>query len=101
MSKSKSKTGAKKTGTTKAIKKPAAGKRIGLLEAAFKVLCQKAEPMCIKEIMAQINKRRLYTPPRAGKTPERSLSSALMRALSSPNPLKFVKSGKGQFTVKK
>ena len=88
------------TKANKPAKKPNAKKRMGLLTAAFEVLCKKAEPMCIREIMEQITKRRLWKAPQGGKTPDRSLSAAIGRACLE-KPARFRKVSKGKFTVKK
>ena len=71
---------------------------VAWLMVAAAVLRASPIPLSTGEIWAKA--QRLYKCPRAGKTPERSLSSALTRALFSDNPLKFVKTGH-QFTVKK
>jgi hypothetical protein len=104
--KKRGKTTAKKVVGKKkvAIKKPTAKdngkKKIGVLDAAFKVLLASKKSMRIREIIEKIKSKRLWSPPHGGKTPIYTLSSAIQRSIREPDS-RFRRAGKGLFIAKK
>jgi flagellar biosynthesis GTPase FlhF len=82
---------------TKAPKEPKAKKPSGL-DAAAQVLKDKGEPMTCKDIMGQMLAKGLWTT--NGKTPAATLYSAMLREIDGkPGESRFVKTGRGLFTL--
>jgi len=79
---------AKKTAKTKPAAKPAqkpataapAEKKLSLLSAAAAVLAESDEPLNCKRMIELAKEKRLWTPG-AGKTPEQTLYSAIVREI--------------------
>jgi hypothetical protein len=103
------KTLSKQPPATKAKKKPAAGKsprpkakaakiaKLSAIDAAAKVLTESKEPLTTRELIALMADRKLWTSP-AGKTPERTLYSALTREINAKGKdARFVKTDRGRF----
>jgi hypothetical protein len=57
-------------------------KRVSLLDAAIEILRRKGEPMRTKELVAEAAAAGLWTSP-AGRTPEATLFSALLREIAT------------------
>jgi len=85
-----------------ANKKPKA-KRAGgsALDAAVKVLGESKEPLTTKE-MVEAMATKGYWKSKAGKTPDRTLYSAILREIVlKKKEARFVKTERGKFTLKK
>jgi hypothetical protein len=103
----KKKTATKKPARTakKAIKKKPAGKKSGgkasALDSAAKVLGESKEPMTTKEMIEAMSAKGYWKSP-GGKTPDRTLYSAILREIVlKKGASRFVKSERGKFTLKK
>jgi len=101
------KTAAKATKTAKAAKQPkakATKKREGklsALDAAAQVLAGSKEPLNTKAMIEQMAAKGLWTSP-SGKTPHATLYSAITREINEKGAdARFVKTDRGQFTIKK
>lgn len=80
--------------------KPA--KKMSLVSAAIKVMGKAKEPMNVKQIMAEVEKQKLWSPRNGGKTPGATLYSAMLREINHKgDESRFVKVDRGQFTVVK
>jgi hypothetical protein len=104
------KTTKKKTASkAKAAKKPRATKatpeakekKLSALDAAAKVLTANGEPMTTKELIDAMSAKGYWTSP-GGKTPERTLFSALTRDIAANGKeSRFKKGERGQFLANK
>jgi len=102
------KTAAKTTKTAKATPKKAtktpAKKREGklsALDAAAQVLAGSKEPLNTKAMIEQMAAQGLWTSP-GGKTPHATLYSAILREINEKGAdARFVKTDRGQFTIRK
>ena len=102
------KTAAKTTKATKATPKKAtktpAKKREGkmsALDAAAQVLAGSKEPLNTKAMIEQMAAKGLWTSP-GGKTPHATLYSAITREIITRGAdARFVKTDRGQFTIRK
>ena len=100
----------KKTATkATAAKKPRAAKpkgeakekKLSALDAAAKVLVASGEPMTTKELIDAMAAKGYWTSP-GGKTPERTLYSALTRDIAANGKeSRFKKGERGQFLANK
>jgi hypothetical protein len=92
----------KKTTTKKpAAKKAAQPKKVSALDAAAKVLGESTEPLTTKEMVEAMQAKRYWKSPE-GKTPDRTLYSAILREIVLKKAeSRFVKSERGKFTLKK
>jgi hypothetical protein len=99
---------AAKSGTTtapkKPTKKPTAKKSRGktsALDAAAKVLGESKEPLTTKEMVGAMTAKGYWKSP-GGKTPDRTLYSAILREIVLKKAeSRFVKTERGKFTLKK
>jgi hypothetical protein len=90
------KTGAKKR-TTKKAAKP---KKTSALDAAAKVLGESKEPMTTKEMVEAMQTKGYWKSPE-GKTPDRTLYSAILREIVLKKAeSRFKKSERGKFSLK-
>ncbi len=89
-------TATKKATKAKAAKAPA--KKLSQMNAAEKVLAELKEPMTCKAIVEVMAKKKLWSSP-AGKTPEATLYSAILRDLQKGKDARFKKVDRGLFTV--
>ena len=75
--------------------------KFSALDAAAKVLTESREPMTTKEMVEAMATKGYWTSP-GGKTPERTLYSAILRELNEKrNDARFVKTERGKFAAKK
>jgi HB1, ASXL, restriction endonuclease HTH domain len=75
-------------------------KKLSALDAAAKVLEEAGQPMTCAEMIAAMAEKGYWTSP-AGKTPEGTLYSALLRELNTKgDAARFHKTGRGQFARK-
>jgi hypothetical protein len=80
--------------------KPAA-KRVSLLTAAATLLADRKEPMRVREVVATLAQRGLWTSPN-GKTPEATLYAAIIREIAAKaKASRFVKVERGLFAPAK
>jgi len=102
---------ATKTKKAKAPKKAAKPKKepkpkkrdgkLSALDAAAKVLADSGEPMTTKELIEKMAAKGLWSSPN-GKTPDRTLYSALAREISTKGKeARFKKGERGKFTANK
>jgi hypothetical protein len=95
---------AKAPKASKKAPKPKPKKREGkmsALDAAAKVLADSGKPMTTKELIEKMAAKGLWSSPN-GKTPDRTLYSALAREISAKGKAsRFKKGERGQFTVNK
>jgi HB1, ASXL, restriction endonuclease HTH domain len=78
----------------------AGSKKLSALDAAAKVLEEAGQPMTCAEMIAAMAQKGYWTSP-AGKTPEGTLYSALLRELNTKgDAARFHKTGRGQFARK-
>lgn len=104
----KKKTTTKKPATKKpaakaAIKKPAAKKatKTSALEAAVTVLGEAKQPLTTKEMIDAMAAKG-YWKTKAGKTPDRTLYSAILREIvTKKTASRFQKTERGKFTLRK
>jgi len=89
---------------TKKAPKPKAKKREGklsALDAAAKVLADLGEPMTTKELIEKMASKGLWSSPN-GKTPDRTLYSALAREIGTKGKeSRFKKGERGKFAANK
>ncbi len=86
--------------------KPAAAKqpkekkerKPGLLTSAAQVLAAAGKPMRCTEMVQAAADKGLWTPPAGGKTPERTLSAAILREIAKENGKARFKKGKERGT---
>jgi hypothetical protein len=77
--------------------KPETPKRLSALDAAAQVLAKSKEPMSAREMIAAVVKAGLWTSP-AGKTPDATLYSAIIREISAKGAdSRFAKVARGRF----
>lgn len=87
--------------TTKTAKAKPAAKRVSLLTAAATLLADRKEPMRVREIIATLSERGLWTSPN-GKTPEATLYAAIIREIAAKaKASRFVKVERGLFAAAK
>lgn len=91
----------KKTQPKKApAKKNGQTKKLSAIDAAAKVLASSKEPMAVKELIEQMAAKKLWTSP-GGKTPDRTLYSAILREINSKGRnSRFKKTERGKFAAK-
>ena len=89
--------------TEPAAKKPGSAKKqpksdkLSALDAAAKVLAETGQPMTCKEMIEAMAAKGYWTSP-AGRTPEATLYSALLRELKTKgNESRFTKTARGKF----
>ncbi|MEX0937337.1 MAG: winged helix-turn-helix domain-containing protein [Pirellulales bacterium] len=111
MSKTKKKSGARKTAKAAAKKgspkkaKPAAdgkakAKRLSAIDAAAKVLAESKQPMSCKEMIEAMAEKGYWTSP-GGKTPHATLYSAILRLIAKKGKeARFVKVERGKFAIR-
>jgi hypothetical protein len=88
---------AAKTSATKTAK---ANKPASALDAAAKVLAESKAPMTTKEMVEAMSAKGYWKSP-GGKTPDRTLYSAILREIVLKKAKsRFVKTGRGKFTRK-
>jgi len=92
---------------TKAAKHPKANAtkkregRMSALDAAAQVLAGSKEPLSTKAMIEQMAVKGLWTSP-GGKTPHATLYSAILREIGTKGAeARFVKTDRGQFTIRK
>jgi hypothetical protein len=89
----------KKPTKPKAEKKPRA-KKASALDAAAKVLGEAKEPMTTKEMVETMQTKGYWESPE-GKTPDRTLYSAILREIVlKKTESRFKKAARGKFTLK-
>jgi HB1/ASXL restriction endonuclease-like protein with HTH domain len=91
--------------TTKGTKKPAAKKKAegktSALDAAAKVLGESNEPLTTKQMIEAMETKGYWKSP-GGKTPDRTLYSAILREIVvKKGEARFKKTERGKFTLKK
>ncbi len=75
-------------------------KKLSLLSAALEVLKSDDAALTTKQMVEQAKARNLWTPS-AGKTPEQTLYSAIMREIKAKGDVsRFVKDARGRFRAK-
>lgn len=95
------KTTTKATKTTRTAKAKPVAKRVSLLTAAATLLADRKEPMRVREIIATLSERGLWTSPN-GKTPEATLYAAIIREIAAKaKASRFVKVERGLFAAAK
>ncbi len=98
---------AKKPAATKSIraKKPTASgkatvKKTSALDAAAKLLAASKEPMTTKEMIDALAAKNIWKSP-GGKTPDRTLYSAILREIATKGKeARFKKTERGKFAAK-
>jgi len=91
----KANVGARKT---KIVNLPKA-KRLSALDAAAQVLASSKEPRNTKSLIAEMEKKGLWTSP-GGKTPAATLYAAIIREIGTKKrEARFIKSERGLFTI--
>jgi hypothetical protein len=76
-----------------------APKRMSALDAAARVLATSDQPMRCTELIAEMQKRSLWTSP-GGKTPESTLHAAITREIAAKGKhARFVKVERGHFAA--
>ena len=75
--------------------------KLSALDAAAQVLAASKEPLNAKAMIEQMAAKGLWTSP-GGKTPHATLYSAILREINDKGAdARFVKTDRGQFTIKK
>jgi hypothetical protein len=72
--------------------------KMSMLDAAVEVLKDASRPMSAKEMITAMAEKGLWKSP-SGKTPENSLSSAILRETKSKENPRFKKVEKGKFAL--
>jgi hypothetical protein len=91
---------AQKTAAKPATKKTAQPKKASALDAAAKVLGEAKEPLTTKELVAAMQAKGYWKSPE-GKTPDRTLYSAILREIVLKKAeSRFKKTERGKFTLK-
>jgi hypothetical protein len=91
---------AKKATATKPAKKKAV-KKASALDAAAKVLSESKEPLTTSEMISAMSEKGYWKSP-GGKTPDRTLYSAILREIVvKGKESRFKKTERGKFTVAK
>ena len=96
-------TKATKATPKKATKAPAKKRegKLSALDAAAQVLAGSKEPLNTKAMIEQMAAKGLWTSP-GGKTPHATLYSAITREINEKGAdARFVKTDRGQFTIRK
>src|SRR5262245_39626320 len=84
-----------------ASKRAAKPKKLSALDAAAKVLGEKAKPMTCKEMIEAMAAKGYWHSP-GGKTPAATLYSAILRELATKGEeARFQKTDRGKFALKK
>ena len=73
-------------------------KKMSMLDAAVETLKGTSLPMSAKEMIAAMEEKGLWKSP-SGKTPENSLSSAILRETKFKENPRFKKAEKGRFAI--
>ena len=74
--------------------------KLSAIDAAAKVLAESKEPMSTKQMIEAMAEQKLWTSP-GGKTPERTLYSAVLREINTKGKeSRFQKTERGKFTAK-
>lgn len=82
-------------------KKAATRKKSSAIDAAVKVLAQAKKPMTTKEMIEVMAAKGLWRSP-GGKTPDRTLYSAILREIATQGKeSRFKKTERGKFTLAK
>jgi hypothetical protein len=82
------------------VKKEAKPKKASALDAAVKVLGESKEPLTTKEMIDTMQSKGYWKSP-GGKTPDRTLYSAILREIVvKKTASRFKKSERGKFTLK-
>lgn len=91
----------KATGAKKAApKKKATAKKTSALDAAAKLLAASKEPMTTKEMIDALAAKNIWKSP-GGKTPDRTLYSAILREIGTKGKeARFKKTERGKFAAK-
>ncbi len=90
-------TTSKKTPTKKASAKP----QLSAIDAAAQVLADAKEPMNTRQLIEVMSEKKLWTSPN-GKTPDRTLYSAILRELNANGEgARFKKADRGKFVRNK
>ncbi len=76
-----------------------AEKKMSALDAAAKVLAESRKPMTCQELIGAMAIKNYWSSP-GGKTPAATLYSAILRELARGDESRFVKTGRGYFTLK-
>jgi len=77
------------------------GGTMSLLDAAAHLLAEADEAMRCKELVEQARERGLWAPKRGGKTPDRTLYSAILREIKNKGEdARFRKIERGRFALK-
>lgn len=75
-------------------------KKLSAIDAAVRVLGAAKEPMTTQQIIDAMRSQKLWTSP-GGKTPERTLYSAILREIATKGKdARFKKSERGKFVLK-
>jgi hypothetical protein len=83
-----------------AAKKKAAPKKTSALDAAAKLLASSKEPMTTKEMIDALAAKNIWKSP-GGKTPDRTLYSAILREIGTKGKdARFKKTERGKFAAK-
>ncbi len=91
---------AAKPAKAKKAKEPKA-KKVSAIDAAAQVLAGSKEAMNCKEMIEAMAAKSLWTSP-GGKTPHATLYSAILREINEKGAeARFVKTDRGQFTIRK
>jgi hypothetical protein len=91
---------AEKPATGRSAKRTATPKKLSALDAAYKVLSKKREPMSCQELIAAMAAKGLWSSPN-GKTPHATLYAAILREISTKGAdSRFVKADRGKFAAK-
>ncbi len=76
-----------------------AEKKLSAIDAAVKVLAESRKAMNCQELIGAMAIKNYWSSP-AGKTPAATLYSAILRDLARGDDSRFVKTGRGYFTLK-
>lgn len=89
----------KKPAPKKKVAKKAADKKPSAIDMAAKVLADRQEPMTTKEMVALMAEKGLWSSP-GGKTPDRTLYSAILREIATKGKeSRFKKTERGKFAL--
>lgn len=90
---------AKPVANTAKRAKPAAAKRTSAVDAAAQVLAKAGKPMRVKDLVAEMEAKKLWKSP-GGKTPAATLYSAMIREITvKGKTARFVKKDRGLFAA--
>ncbi len=94
------KTADKRTAPAKSTAAEKKGRRPGALEAAAKVLAEAGEPLSTKKMIEAMAAKKYWSSP-AGKTPDRTLYSAILREITAKGrDGRFKKTERGKFALR-